>query len=382
MAGRRWFCTETSGARYDWYWIRRYVAVVLVGTIMMAFEANAETGSLPQLSTNQQYLEEAMRPPSLDVANIKSVFDFVLASLPPRVKVYPTENYFYFSFMHAHVRYAGNLRFDVNDRDAGSVHFAYYEDLAEWKDEMPVTHKVMGKLDGVEIENIGKLIYRVAAGSHSVVFELNDLSNVVPPAGLISADERVIGPIFDESGIRFFLVYNRRIKIFHYVLDEGAPVAEQFTPMRTTDRILIGKRTGFAFYRDHRIDRKILIGVFEGNARVNNYFDGPFDQLPDNFIEGEALRSAITDIEPGLKGRIDRFGISPGGSDRYMIAPYRHYRLEEDLMIFHDCAVDKAVPTALYYGCFVFVDQQPEVTSKAPRRGKTERTAKRPTPAK
>jgi hypothetical protein len=32
-----------------------------------------------------------------------------------------------------------------------------------------------------------------------------------------------------------------------------------------------------------------MIGAFEGNMRANNYFDGPFDQLPDNFIEGETL---------------------------------------------------------------------------------------------
>jgi len=343
----------------------------------------AETGGSPQLSTNQQYIEEAMRPPSLDTGDLKSVFNFVLASLPPLVKVYPTENYFYFNFMHAHVRYAGNLRFDVHDRDDGKVHFAYFEDLAEWKEEAPVTHRVMGKADGVEVEKVGTLAYRVTTGARSVVFELNDLSGVKPPAGLIGTDERVIGPIFDESGIRFFLVYNRRLKIFHYLLDETAVVAEQFIPIRTTDRILIGKRTGFAFYRDHRIDRKILIGVFEGNARVNNYFDGPFDQLPDNFIEGEALRSAITDIEPQLKGRIDRFGISPGGADRYMIAPYRHYRLEEDLTIFHDCATGKDVPAELYYGCFVFLEQQPaDVSIKTVPAGKSQAKAKRPTPAK
>ena len=61
-----------------------------------------------------------------------AVFTFVLGNLPDRVKVYPTENYYYFSFFHDHVRYAGNIRLDVIDRDEGKVHFAYYEDLAEW----------------------------------------------------------------------------------------------------------------------------------------------------------------------------------------------------------------------------------------------------------
>ena len=355
--------------------MRRYSMSSLVASagLICAWSASggaANAGGLPQLSTNQQYLEEVMRPPSIDIADLKAVFDFVLASLPLRVKVYPTENYYYFNFMHAHVRYAGNLRFDVKDRDDGQVHFAYFEDLAEWKDEAPVTHRIMGKMDGVEVEKMGTLVYRVTSGSRSVVFELNDLSGVKPPPGLITAEERFIGPIFDESGIRFLLVYNRRLKIFHYLLDETTTVAEQFTPMRTADRILIGKRTGFAFYRDHRIDRKILIGVFEGNSRVNNHFDGPFDQLPDNFIEGEDLRSAITAIEPRLKGRIDRLGISPGGADRYMISPYRHYRLEEDLAVFDECAKGKDVPAELYYGCFVFVEEPPPATASETARSR------------
>src|SRR5262249_24411332 len=147
-------------------------------------------------------------------------------------------------------------------------------------------------------------------------FELNDLSGVKPPDGFLTPDERYIGPVFDESGIRFFLVYNGKLKLFHYLLDETVRVGDHFFQANAPDKIVIGKRTGFAFYRDRHRDRKILIGVFEGNSRVNNYFDGPFDQLPDNFIEGEALRSAILEVEPGLAGRIDRFGGLPNGQDR------------------------------------------------------------------
>ena len=127
--------------------------------------------------------------------------------------------------------------------------------------------------------------------------------------------------------MRFLLVYNQKLKAFHYLLDETITPNESFTPSPSTDRILIGKRTGFAFYRDHKLDRKILIGVFEGNSRVNNYYDGPFDQLPDNFLEGNSLRDAILDVAPQLKGRIDRYGRSFDGETRYMVAPYTHYRV-------------------------------------------------------
>src|SRR5262249_14882922 len=113
-------------------------------------------------------------------------------------------------------------------------------------------------------------------------------------------------------------------------------------------------RTGFAFYRDHRLDRKILIGAFEANSEVNNYFDGPFDQLPENFIEGEILRQAIVESDPHVKGKIDRLGHYLDGKGRYGIHPYVLYRKESELAVVHRCANDRRIQSTAYYKCFVF----------------------------
>jgi hypothetical protein len=327
------------------------------------------------LSTNQSYIEDVQSRSDLPLTNTREMFSRVLGSLPERVKVYPTENYFYFSFFENGVRYAGNIRLDASNRDQGKVHFAYYLDLAEWGGSEDVKYLMMDTQHGVKVEKIEELVYRVSDGKSSVIFELNDLRGVKPPDGLVLKNERYIGPIHDESGIRFFLVYNSDRRLFHYVLDETKPVDDKLEPGLTTDRILIGRRTGFAFYKDHRYDRKILIGVFEANSRVNNYFDGPFDQLPDNFIEGESLRSALLEIEPSLRGKIDRFGGTPGGGDRYMIAPYHHYRTEEDLAYFHNCAVWPQLKEEAYPSCFVYVEAppEPEPVAQAPVRKKNAR---------
>lgn len=339
---------------------RATVIGMLVGSLQGG-PATADPVSLPRVHTNQAYVEDSVAAPKLAIADPLAVFEFVLKSLPDRVKVYPTENYYYFWFMHDHVRYAGNFRLDAGDRDQGKVHFAYYNDLAEWKDEEPVKHVVLDRRRGVNVERLAPLHYRISYGAKSVVFELNDLSGVKPPASAMGVDEVYLGPIFDESAIRFFLVFNQNLKVFHYILDETINVSDKLVPVPDADRILIGQRTGFAFYRDHKLERKILIGVFEGNSRVNNYFDGPFDQLPDNFIDGETLRDAILAVEPRLKGKIDRYGISPGGNDRYLIAPYRHYRTDDDLLAFHSCATSERVAPAHYYECFVFDDDQSSV---------------------
>ena len=73
-----------------------------------------------------------------------------------------------------------------------------------------------------------RLLYRMSYKGKSVVFALNDLSEVKPPPGVIGPDEKYLGPVFDESAIRFFLVYNPKLKVFHFILDETGKVADEF----------------------------------------------------------------------------------------------------------------------------------------------------------
>ena len=325
--------------------------------VLAAFAATigivaAQSAQHPKLHTNEAYVEEVTQTTILAVDDPMAVFAFVLDSLSDRVKVYPTENYYYFTFIHGGTPYAGNIRIELGDGDKVTVHFVYYQEFSEWRQDAPLTHVVLNASRGVWVEKIERLVYRLSYGGKSVVFMLNDLSQVKPPVGAMGAGEKFIGPIFDESAIRFFLVYNSKLKVFHYILDETVKVADEFLRSRRSNRILIGKRTGFAFYRDRLLDRKILIGVYEANYRLNTYFDGPFDQLPDNFIEGETLRQAILEVSPGLKGKIDRFGSSPDGAVRYLIKPYASYQTESQLYGVDRCAKSR-IRSATYYQCFV-----------------------------
>ena len=58
---------------------------------------------------------------SLAVGDPMAVFAYVLDSLPARVKVYPTENHYYFSFLLDGIRYAGNIKLDAQLRSEGKV---------------------------------------------------------------------------------------------------------------------------------------------------------------------------------------------------------------------------------------------------------------------
>lgn len=338
----------------------------------LLFTSPAPAQERPKLQTNQEYVEELNRNAVAPVGDKKEMLAFVLRTLPDRVKIYPTENYYYFGFYSGGVRYAGNIRLDASDRDKGKLHFAYYIDNVAWRPEPAVTYAVMDIADGVRVEQAERFLYSVTLGDRSVLFELNDLSAVRPPEQALDPDERFIGPVFDESGIRFFLVFNPKLDLFLYILDETVPVPDQLTRSKATDRIEIGTRTGFAYYRDLKRERKILIGVYEENTLANNYFDGPFDQLPDNFIEGDELLKAILQVAPNLKGTIDRFGGSIDGSERFLIAPYMSYRSEDELMRAHRCATGPQGKGPRYYECFLLDEepQPPAGKTKTPPRGK------------
>jgi hypothetical protein len=112
----------------------------------------------PQLQTNQSYVEDVTRATALNVDDPMAVFGFVMSKLPERVKVYPTENYYYFGFTHNGIRYAGNIRLDVSNRDDGKADFAYFEDTSQWYDDTPVQHLVLDASRGVAIEKLERLV--------------------------------------------------------------------------------------------------------------------------------------------------------------------------------------------------------------------------------
>ena len=344
--------------------MRRVGAAAIVGLAGLAAAttlsgASEQSAGAPRLETNQAYVETVTRKTGLDADDPMSVFRFILGSLPGEVTVYPTENYYYFAFTHRGHEYVGNLRFDIADRDQGVVHFAYFEKYTEWRRGEDPIYKLLGKDDGVAVKKLSKLSYSVTHAGKTVRFNMVDLSGVRPPKEALGKDEQYIGPVFDESGIQFYLVFNRALKVFHYVLNEAVPVGETLFDSEVSKDIKIGLRTGFAYYVDPFVKRKILIGVHASNSRVNNYYDGPFDQLPDNFIEGNVLHDAIVAADPEMKGKIDRLGNSPDGATRYFIGPYMHYEDEGQLAAVSECMADPRVTRADYALCLV-IDQNEE----------------------
>lgn len=308
------------------------------------------------IRTNEAYVEEALRKPGFDITAIDEVLDYVFDSLADEVTVYPTENYYYFKFVHGGVPYAGNFRLDIADRDKGVIHFAYFTENTPHGQQVISNHRAYTADTGLAIEKRANLAYAVTRGERTVVFHLNDLSHVKPSQAEIAPGEIYVGPVFDEAAVQFFLMWNPELKMFLYVLDRSV-VSEDYFETDVSAQLRIGTRTGFAYYRDRYLDRWILVGVRAYEASLNTYLDGPFDQLPDNFIEGETLRDALLTLSPEVEGEIDRFGNSHDLTGRMLVDPYILYSDLSDLAFLDQCAA-AAADQATYYPCFAIGQTQ------------------------
>jgi hypothetical protein len=154
-----------------------------------------------------------------------------------------------------------------------------------------------------------------------------------PKKAKLTSDEIFVAPEFDESGLMFYLVFNKKTNHLYWILNEDNYVPEHYHDIG--DSVIIGDRTEFAFYVDQENNRKILIGVDGFSTIEDDYYDGPFDQMPDNLVKAGKLdlQKYLHLAYPGTKGAIDRYGNylkEPGV--RVAVAPYLIYFSRDDVL--------------------------------------------------
>jgi hypothetical protein len=284
---------------------------------------------------------------SFDFSDAEAIFELVLSRIGEAAFVYPTENYYYFRLHAAGRTIGGNINLDARDRDQGKVHFTYYDVPGNHEAAEQFTSKDYSSEQGVQVLKIEDFLYTVRFRGQSVRFRLNQ-QKTDRPAGLkLASAEVFVGPVFDESGISFALIFDTATNHFMYLLNELPPPMESFLPYRAS--VVVGERTGFAFYEDTRLGRKILIGVDEVNRNSNNYYDGPFDQMPDNHVDAIGLQKFIKLAYRKPGNETDKYGsLLDDKETRIAISPYIAYRDRSDFDFIDGCA---NTPESNFYRC-------------------------------
>ncbi len=284
-----------------------------------------------------QRLLEGLYSQALDLGDVDAVFWHVFSSLPDEVTVYPSENYYYF-IMYAQGRQIwGNIRLPAGSRDRGVLSFAYFE-----FDEFPTgvregftRSKFFSEKDGLHVEKCDDFTYAVSYNGKKVTFNLHKLRQEPPALFPLGQGELFIERTFDESGYQFFLLFNEEKDYFFWVLNEEEGLSDVLEPVG--DDLLVGKRSGFAFWVDTAHgNRKVLLGVRSINVNRNDYYDGPFDQLADNYVDQTRISEYMVRASPSLEGRIDKYGYYTDREEplRVSLSNYATYYTLADLQQF------------------------------------------------
>jgi hypothetical protein len=206
--------------------------------------------------------------------------------------------------------------------------------------------------DGVVVTKIDDEAYAVTFEGHTRVFNLFHLDMTPPRHARLTQDEVFVATEFDESGLMFYLIFNKAENHLYWILDEDVYVPEHFHAVG--DDVIFGDRTEFAFYVDKVNQRKLLIGVDGLNVLEDNYYDGPFDQMPDNLVKSGQLdiQPYLEKAYPDTKGQIDKYGnyLNWYGV-RVAVAPYLNYFSRDDVTnTVRSCRASN-YPPSRFYAC-------------------------------
>ena len=324
---------------------------------------------VPYMLFNQKLLEGVSSSPDVDVTDVDSVFSYIFAHLPDEVTVYPSENYFYYVLYLGGTQYWGNIRLPSGRRERGVLSFAYFEFV-----EFPSVpglgfsrSKYFTDADGVALKEIDKFTWQVRYNKRSVIFHFNQLKQIPPVSFKLGPDETFIERTFDESGMQYFLLFNTKSNYFFYVLNEEEIVPDTFEEI--DDNVLQGQRTGFVFWvdKDHQ-NRKVLATIRSISVTRNDYYDGPFDQLADNYVDESHISEWMARAYPSLAGRIDKYGYFTDTSygSRVALSNYGTYFTIADIQNFVARALAEADPIYFFSRSGVpLATDQPEATPTA-----------------
>lgn len=310
--------------------MRSSIIKVLVYGIALTLPALA-SGTI---HNNQHMIESLTSRDKLDNTDVDAVLKTVLDNIPDDIIVYPTEGYYYFWFYHQGNLIRGNLRFSHRLVDKGQVSFAYYYDSELRGGEgFKIYHKMYSSADGLILMPLGSRKYQMSFQGSKKIITLN-----IPVSDYKTiADEAFLGNMQDESGVIFALVFNHQLRQFYYLLDEAQSYERYY---ELSPHISVGTRTGFVYFQDNTRSqpRKVLVGVASRNSALNNFYDGPFDQLPDHNLGNTLFKDYVSLVYPFLKGEVDSHGhFLDKDNSRVVINNYIYYRDLKDFRYLEQC---------------------------------------------
>ena len=232
-------------------------------------------------------------------------------------------------------------------RSIGSNFNFNFEDFPIGSRPRDAHTKVFNAPDGVFVRERSRFVWEVEHEGKTVAFKFNELRQDRPRLFALDQREVFVQRTFDESGLQFFLLFDRDHNHFVWVLNEEEIVPELLFEIEDNPDFVMGAKSGFVFWidREHG-SRKVLSAIRRASVQRNDYYDGPFDQLADNYARETNVSEYMQRAYPNARDNVDEFGyyLDQVRALRVGISPYYTYADEDDLqayLILFEVATDQ-----------------------------------------
>ena len=295
-----------------------------------------------QFIINENTIEELSLGSRAAACDYRQVLPQLLKQIGSNADIYPSENYYYFSFNRAGSLFSGSLRLSSDRRDKGQLDYICYESYRSWIEAGSEIHvyKHLSSDDGVSIERLSAHTYRVSYGEAQTIFSLYQPDHISPGSRLSPSETRV-GRTLDESGSAFELIFNSKLNNFYFLLDQQLLDSQISVPdhlIRSAPNTLISRRTGFVYYQSTNNKRYVLVAINQQESLLNSMFDGPSDHLPENSYSRLKFWDYVYQVYPGLVGKHTPGGTVNAQGDIFSLMPYRLYDQTSELDFIEACA--------------------------------------------
>lgn len=316
-------------------------AITLISSIMIASDGPPSQGVVGRVTFQEQWLAPRVGleepgftfPSTVDIASLpevnfddsRSLLRYVLASTPQRLRVIPTERYYYWHFAYGSRVIHGNIRF--TEIEQGIVNIGYFDPL----DRDLRDGASFGTDEGMRVTNIADDTYQIEFEGIAREVQLMRFLGHNHHSDLLEG-EQPVASVRDESGLGFDLIFYEPESYFYFVLCPESYQTEEIVRVLPAQPFEIGVESRFVYFHDPASGRRILVGVSDSNIWLNNYFDGPFDQVPPNLQLRDKLEAAYPYVT--LRGGIDEHGnFNALDHQRVAISPYQAYSGPADQLV-------------------------------------------------
>lgn len=270
-----------------------------------------------------------------------------LTALPNQLLIRSANRSLYFRFFNESDEYFGSF-YILDSHEGPFLLFATYRREVWNGRNQSHTVKFFQDHKGFLIEALPNESYKISFNGIERLISYNAPKTIDPKTLNLKDTEIFLSEVFDESGLSFALTYDRYLHTFRFLIPSGNLFPDRLKQL--SERLFLDLRTEFIFFKEKHNNNLTLVGASKGSLIANNYYDGPFDQVPLTLFREEWFHEILREAFPSSVSNYNMYGYQENTRDqsiKFLALPFYFAYNSLDDMKSKEQRCEKIFPASL-----------------------------------